>query len=163
VNDEKVEQTFDNVENETSNTDYLWNSKTNQWTGKSKFEYSYDANRNQILSINNNWDSINNKWTFYLKTFMYYSLFDGSNGITITKSPVTFSLYPNPAKDQLYIDFGFNQQAEISIFNNKGQLVGSFLISGKLTVIPVNNLQKGIYIIQIKKQNDVNTQKFIKQ
>ena len=63
---------------------------------------------------------------------------------TVTKSTVTFTIYPNPAKNSFTIRCGNqNPQWEIS------DLLGSTVKSGKGTEVDVTNLTSGYYIIRI--------------
>lgn len=75
------------------------------------------------------------------------------------------SIYPNPAKDILIINFDNNDlyMGIIQIFNTNGQKVYGERMTKKTTQIDVRNLQKGIYFIKFNNQNKVETRVFIKQ
>lgn len=71
-----------------------------------------------------------------------------------------FSFYPNPAKDNLYL----NSQKEIqsiSVFNLIGQKMLSIEKPGK--TIDVSNLSKGVYMVKTNIQGNTGTFKFIKE
>lgn len=74
-----------------------------------------------------------------------------------------FSVYPNPANDQLSL---FNAgEGTIEIFTNDGRLVHSQQIKANTTVnqIEVSNLPSGIYFIKHRNKTNIRTSKFIKQ
>ncbi len=59
-------------------------------------------------------------------------------------------MYPNPAKEVLTIvPAGTASPIQVSIFNQHGQKVLDKIISPSTTVIPINNLPKGVYFIQL--------------
>ncbi len=67
-----------------------------------------------------------------------------------------FSVYPNPVTDKLFVS-GLSSEEKYEIYSVTGQISKSGKTSG--SAIYVNDLQKGVYFIQIK---DVR-QKFIKK
>ncbi|QLH53520.1 MAG: hypothetical protein CH6_1577 [Candidatus Kapaibacterium sp.] len=76
--------------------------------------------------------------------------------------PNVLTLYPNPAKDYLYIDnldkdFFFS---EFQIYNTLGKIV----CEGKLQTnrIDVSNLEEGVYFIKISAKGKIVYQKFVK-
>jgi surface protein len=68
------------------------------------------------------------------------------------------SVYPNPAKDKLFIQ-GLLKPTKISVYNVLGKLILSKIT---LNEINVNNLQSGIYIIKVKEEQKQIVRKFIK-
>lgn len=71
-----------------------------------------------------------------------------------------FSMYPNPAKDNLIINF--NGNLDITILNTSGQKIMSRSINGQET-IDVSRLSRGLYFVKIAADKDVMTRKFIKE
>jgi hypothetical protein len=62
------------------------------------------------------------------------------------------TIYPNPAKDILYlniVDEHF-KTASISVFNSAGSLVYSALTPNKNNELQVQDLENGIYLIQVE-------------
>jgi hypothetical protein len=60
-----------------------------------------------------------------------------------------FSVYPNPASNQLTIENGLELEMQISIMNIEGKIVYTNEFSGTSSTIDVSNLKAGIYLIQI--------------
>ena len=86
----------------------------------------------------------------------------------ISNSILNFIVYPNPASEFIRIEFSLKQEgrAEVSIFDNKGSLVGNVFdestTSGnhQLKWKP-KNLASGNYFCRIKMGKESKTQKFV--
>ena len=75
-------------------------------------------------------------------------------------------LYPNPANNNIYIEFATNQKnITIEVFDMLGKLIHGFQYNeeSKYNVIPVNDLQSGVYIIKVKSNEGYTVKKFIKE
>jgi len=68
------------------------------------------------------------------------------------------SIYPNPVKDKLFIQ-GLSNVSKVSVYNVLGKLVLSKMNSSE---IYLDNLERGIYIINIRDENRETVLKFIK-
>lgn len=81
-----------------------------------------------------------------------------SSGINNPLAESGITLYPNPAKDEIFIQS--EQPAEkVEVFNSDGRIV----LSTNATTIHVSHLPKGIYIVRILVGNQSITQKVIKE
>ena len=83
-----------------------------------------------------------------------------------TLSQLDVKLYPNPANNNMYLEFGVSQKnVTIEIYDMLGKLVKGFQYNDEsiYSVIPVNDLQSGIYIIKIKSNEGYTVKKFIKE
>ena len=84
------------------------------------------------------------------------------------KSGLSFSIYPNPTQQYLYLEYLFpdNKELEVSLFDAKGKLKYSKFIRhsvGGLTErIDVRPFPKGDYIIMVRAKNFKKALKFIK-
>jgi hypothetical protein len=70
------------------------------------------------------------------------------------------SIYPNPAIDAVTIDFK-GVMFDCSIYNNLGQLVIEKSNSQDLTSINLENIAKGVYILQIKYGKEIVNKKLV--
>ena len=68
------------------------------------------------------------------------------------------TVYPNPASDVIYIDGMPNVTVDYAIFNVLGQKVTEGYSDGNISVA---ELEKGLYILQIKSEKILETAKFI--
>lgn len=95
---------------------------------------------------------------------------DGSpvNAVCTTSSIVDnpaldFVLYPNPASNQVTIDFSQELNFNISIFDISGRMVFSKNYQDSFAKIDVNNLSSGTYILKANSSNQslIHTEKLI--
>jgi len=87
----------------------------------------------------------------------------GEVGISDTKIPAAFNIYPNPASDILKIVRSSNEKVQIEIYNTLGVKIKTLEISDLVDEIDVSGLSSGVYLIRLT-GNDINSvQRFIKQ
>ncbi len=85
------------------------------------------------------------------------------SGIGIEENNVSFAIYPNPATDYLTIDITKKSVDFLSIVDISGKLVyQANNLAGK-QIIPVQNLNSGIYIVKIQTGDKTTFQKFVKK
>lgn len=67
----------------------------------------------------------------------------------VTEADATFSVYPNPTRDQLFVQSTKTEQLVFHVFSIEGRVVKSGNISSG-TSIPVNDLSSGTYLIRLE-------------
>lgn len=84
-----------------------------------------------------------------------------NNWLTVdTETKNEFSVYPNPAKNQLMIK-GDVDFVNYNIFDLSGRVIQNGLITNG--IIPIENLEAGMYILKLTNQNgESSEQKFLK-
>jgi hypothetical protein len=76
---------------------------------------------------------------------------------------VSFSIYPNPAKENITIEFNQDvRNAQIQIINLQGASIIDAKTSSKVTEVDISILQQGIYILKTQLNNKTVIQKFVK-
>jgi len=79
----------------------------------------------------------------------------------------SLQVYPNPTSDQLMIrgQFLLNEEVTISIYDLKGKTWSceTRKYSSDYLILLVENLPDGVYMVTIRTENDLRTQKFVKQ
>ncbi len=90
----------------------------------------------------------------------------GSTGINETKESISFSLYPNPANDRVFIQLT-NADEEVyylTVTNINGKAVIMLPQPEMQKGIDITSLSKGIYFIHVtdQKTKTISTQKFVK-
>ena len=91
------------------------------------------------------------------------------NGLGIKQNnlqTIDVQLYPNPANNNVYIEFTASQKAvTIEVFNLLGNLISGAQYSelNKYATIPVAALQSGVYLIKIQTAEGFTTKKFVKE
>jgi len=82
----------------------------------------------------------------------------GVNEISIGNS---FSVYPNPAKNQLTIDGGELKVESINILDITGKTINTVVSTNN--TIDVSSLSQGMYFLQIQTDKGIATSKFLKK
>ena len=73
-----------------------------------------------------------------------------------------FSVYPNPAKDNFFVESSANSNL-ISLYTLNGILIRKFKSNLNRTQIDVDDLKRGVYILEISNDSGVNYQKILIQ
>ena len=106
--------------------------------------------------------------SFVVDYVRVYELGEYENRVAVQSiaSQKPYSVYPNPAVDQISIMCDDNQRTEsvdISIINSLGQTVKSIEQVQLNTQILVNNLPNGFYCIAIERKGEMDYLRFIKE
>ncbi|HKR05533.1 MAG TPA: T9SS type A sorting domain-containing protein, partial [Bacteroidia bacterium] len=137
------------------------------------------------MDVSTNFNVSNNYWCTTDSTQIAAAIYDGydnvavglvtflpldslcytSTGITAYEAqPASFSIFPNPAADDITIELPANSsKAEIKIYNMPGQLIYSSRLTKQKTTIDISAFRKGAYIIQIATADAISRQKLIRQ
>jgi hypothetical protein len=103
---------------------------------------------------------------YRLKQVDYDGEYDYSQIVAVeVKNSNTFSVYPNPANDELYIqfsDYDFSQ-SELLIFSVDGRLVEAILLTDYRTQYNTSKLPSGSYYLSLVSDSGATTQKLVKQ
>ncbi len=87
------------------------------------------------------------------------------NAIIAVDDIYQLRIYPNPAYDKIYlqIDNMDLQQAMVSIYDSYGKLLKQVTVREDITVIDLEGLSSGVYVMQLQSEEKIQTCKFIKQ
>jgi hypothetical protein len=78
-------------------------------------------------------------------------------------SSLSISLYPNPSSDHVFIDLGINEApVNVELFDIQGRLVSSLKSSEAVLKWDTAPLTKGLYFFRVRKGQDVEVRKWIK-
>lgn len=80
---------------------------------------------------------------------------------TVEISDAQFSIYPNPVRDELILDF--NKEVSFTLINQNGQILKSGKTNKKKNTIIVTSLSSGLYFIKINSKKGTIIKKLIKQ
>ncbi len=102
-----------------------------------------------------------NSGTIKYRSGTYTPVITSANEIELSD----FSFFPNPVSSQITLQLTNNlQNAKAEIINLLGEIVVTqYLNNAQSTILDIANLREGIYFIQIKSQDKIFTQKFIKK
>ena len=95
--------------------------------------------------------------------YISYEVGSSCNSLNITKSSLeeAIQVYPNPAKNNLYIKTLSERIVKIEIFSILGKVVKQKITN--VHSILIDDLSKGFYVVKIHTENGVVTKKFLKQ
>lgn len=86
----------------------------------------------------------------------------GGNNNASLEQVNSLKLYPNPANETLFLDYGMTRETPIvEIFDLLGQQVMHQIMKGK--ELNIAHLEKGLYHLVIRDGADIQTKKFIKK
>lgn len=96
------------------------------------------------------------------------TLYFGNNGTIGALSPeqvrIEFSVFPNPALDELSIQTNLNGSYTVELISATGQLVMTKKINSTYATLNIGSLQKGVYFVRITDRNGfTGNQRLIKQ
>ncbi|MBA7538873.1 hypothetical protein ES705_31150 [subsurface metagenome] len=128
------------------------------WINKETETYTFDFTLEEIYA--------NMRLTFELGTETTWAAFDNVSLVNKTTSGVyelsdknDIKLVPNPAADHFKV---FAEEgSKVSIYNSLGKLVKTGVTEIGLTVFQTDELELGIYIIRVQKENEVFSGKIL--
>jgi PKD repeat protein len=74
-----------------------------------------------------------------------------------------FGVYPNPAQNELFIVTEEGEDIEVFIYNSSGQTVQHIILPAGSDRIDISQLNEGLYLINIKADDETFTKKIIKK
>ncbi len=144
---------------------YLVNNQLtylNAANGNNTFISDFEASNNSNLSciqVDNVAYSTTN-WT-NIDAGASFSLNCGSVGIDDISTVNGLSVYPNPVKNNLFIELDNQELISIKIIDFSGKTIKT--INGNANTVNVSDLTKGIYFLQVQTENGLLNSKFIKE
>jgi PKD repeat protein len=81
----------------------------------------------------------------------------------IDKKSGKFRLYPNPAMDIVNVDFDFEDNATVEIYNLNGDIIKTVRLNNESPSVRVNDLSPGAYILKLISREETVFNKFIKK
>ncbi|MCL2416402.1 MAG: alpha-amylase family glycosyl hydrolase [Bacteroidales bacterium] len=79
------------------------------------------------------------------------------------RAEIPMSIFPNPAQDEIFVDFEAEGQREIQIFNLSGQLMQTISTRSQNVRMDVSNLRAGSYILIVTDGASISSQQIIIQ
>jgi hypothetical protein len=87
------------------------------------------------------------------------------NGIQAYSKNEQIKMFPNPGNEQLTVSWEpqmFHGEPGIDIINATGQVVKSFSRVQNNSILGINDLQKGIYLVSFRHGGNIEYMRFIK-
>jgi len=84
-------------------------------------------------------------------------------GVAIKEKKLTFSIAPNPAKNDLIIQLDEASYASIWVSNIMGKVLLNTQTQETNVKLNIENLSSGVYFVHVRKNDQVSSMKFIKR
>ena len=94
----------------------------------------------------------------------YYSVYYNPDVYTQLNNMVesNFSIFPNPAKNIVTIDFEDQQSGIIQIYSLSGQIIKEQIFeNSNKENINIEALEKGVYLVKVKQKGSINTKRIV--
>ncbi|ESU23736.1 hypothetical protein FEDK69T_11410 [Flavobacterium enshiense DK69] len=137
----------------------IWDVSSNTWKNSSQINYSLNPDETYSHYIYQMWDNETNAWKNYQRVTYTYGSTLGIDNFNYRKD---FTVYPNPATNNITIKSEDNNGAVYCIIDQLGRQVLNGRLNGSETVVDIDQLSKGAYFIQMG-QEKPQTIKIIKQ
>ncbi len=96
----------------------------------------------------------NGDWLLYQRPFLSTPTFDQNS----------FAMYPNPAKETLFVKNSFQQEVNATVYELNGKLVQSYQLNAGQSQINVKLLKAGLYFVVFESETGEQvSKKFIKK
>lgn len=122
------------------------------FTDKDKWTIGYDLNtdgsQNMFYNVGNGWAQTQFQGSLMVNPILGKPLPWELTPVIQPKQTLTFKIYPNPAKNQFFIE-GIQHESMVNIYNSMGSLVYSEQIAESKT-IDIQKLTTGLYFIEIE-------------
>ena len=136
-------------------------------TLKAKVEFDYETNAKDTVEItvaDNGGETYTKTFTILIKNVAETTSILSSDN----KKLNILTIYPNPATTEVTAEYSLTKNAEVSLklYNLQGALVKTILnetqVKGNYSEhFTVNNLPKGVYLLHIKVENEIDVKKLI--
>mgnify|MGYP001325867979 CR=1 FL=1 len=153
------------IGSQTAGYTYIWNTDgteagTTQVTPVNALEY-FGGFRNNLKSTSIGLFTLGFTAAYGAEVWVYKS--GGSSNILSQNKTNTFSVYPNPSSDiiNIKIENPTNENLKIKVLNTLSQVILNDTFSSDNFTFSTQNMNKGIYYIQIENKDNITTQKII--
>jgi len=138
-------------------TSYVWDKANQKWKNRKQTIRKYnDAGKNTLI-ITKKGDTTGDLWENVDKYIFYWSSYETSK---VKKIENTIAVFPNPAKDYLYLAFEkISRDKKVFIYSLSSKLIMEDLVYGNQ--IDISSLKTGIYFIKIDTNGKTYNSKFV--
>ncbi len=130
--------------------------------------FQWYLNGNPIANATNNTITATQNGTYMVEVTTYWGC-TYSDDIQVTSvrveesiSSAMLTIYPNPVEAILNINTSDNREKLFQVFDTTGKLLITETSTTKQVSIEVSELPSGMYIVQIKSENEILQKKFVK-
>lgn len=108
-------------------------------------------------------DTLHSDYAFIIATGGHVRSMMGTSEQNTTPEPMgwDFAMYPNPASDEIFLQFIDNDSRTIEVLDLWGRHVGSWARSGKLVHLTSTHLARGVYWVRASDGLGTKTKRLI--
>ena len=148
--------------------DQVWDTTGGgSWVNSIQYTYTYNSNNQLTNSVGESWN-VAGFWEFAngdAKSNYYYESYS-TTAVQNVVANGSVSIFPNPAQDVISINLKWNQAQSftIAVFDMSGRMMSLTSVPATAqysTMLSVNTLPAGNYIIKINGQNGQMTQQVV--
>ncbi|MEO1625546.1 MAG: PKD domain-containing protein [Bacteroidota bacterium] len=87
---------------------------------------------------------------------------DLSTSVNNPELAAKVAVFPNPVRDELYLHLNDLDAETAELFDGMGRLVATYALAGRRNVLPVKELEKGLYTLQLRMPEGIVTKRFVR-
>ncbi|HYG14939.1 MAG TPA: T9SS type A sorting domain-containing protein, partial [Bacteroidia bacterium] len=183
INRGKDENKYNNAGQISERKGYYWNANTSSWVYLNTITYTYNNGAlTEKLDESPSFSSTRTIYTYNTDGTLAEELYQYLDGATWINSDRTLyfydntsainkieakdiDVYPNPSTGMFTVDFNFDETpAQVLVMDIAGkQVFKQHINSGYTVEVNLQNLDKGIYLLQIAAAGKVDVKKIIVQ
>lgn len=147
---------------------YEWDYSAGEWKITDTYYYTrweeiLNEMENVVVSISAQWNENILEWTPVNKYFYFYSELSTNSYFPELQAEQFFEIYPNPAGTFVNVRFSSDATGTLNLLDFKGRTIKTEVISGNLKFVPLYDFPPGLYIVQVKTDRFVFSQKLVVQ
>lgn len=131
-----------------------------QWVNSQRNSFDYNAGNYKTYELYEQWISINNDYRENVERFYHYEVKPNIGVAEPVKTKI--AMFPNPTVDVLNVQFSNDEKVFFQVLSLDGKVVKSGMFVSSNNEIAVNELNSGIYILQLTGDAVKGSYKFIK-
>lgn len=131
-----------------------WVEASQTWDPASKDSTIYKDDTKPLVDINMQKSTVSNELLVYQKTYLTY---DQASSAPLTALDNSISVYPNPATEYITLRVNHPENASMKMYNFNGKLILEKNLQKEISTFPVQNLQKGSYLIRVDNNKKVSS------
>lgn len=154
----KVDYTYNVNGGLASRAYFIVDTLRNELVPANRTDFNYNRIDKIDLREDYVWNETSSQWELRKKQYYYYNYFDlvthSDENAVSRKSP--FFIFPNPAKDILWIENIGDLNSLLQIYNSHGQCVKTCRMEKGINTINLTALPRGIYFYAIPSKNGLH-------
>jgi hypothetical protein len=164
----KIEWNYDGNQELASEKYFEWDATSGDWIITDTYYYTkweefFNERGDVELAISAQWNENLMEWAPVNKYFYFYSELTTKSHFPELQPEQFAEIYPNPARNFVNVRFNSDVKGTVSLLDFNGRTIKTEILSGSLKSVPLHDFPPGMYIVQIKTDRNVFSQKLVVQ